>query len=1002
MIFLVLLFFCFPLLSPFVLIAVASDEITLTCPQAQENLRGSLGLSQGEPITQEVIQDRINSFGGLMLAFSNISSLEGFEQFKSYPIKLLQIQGRTQQLDFSNIAELKPETLRLINLGITNVDFVSGMTELKILDLPTNNIDDLSGLENLLQLEELGLYANRNLIANNLTLISSLKNLKKLDITMTNSTNEPKINLGFLNGLNNLNNLKASYANIADISALANLNNLQELDLSNNYITDITPLASKTLDTLNIQNNYINVFSGEGAGTISQLTATSKIITPQYCIKPEKEIIALNQNETYYNQRINQYQTDDGIDFSFKQNLANLNEVDLSLTNNILEIEGSNIKGILPGSTIVSVKLKGMDGEYAKTNFEVNVGGLTRIEPAQATIQIGESQDFKVYYYNPNTKLEVDYTSMASWSSGDYKIVSPFGWGTFTGIKLGTATIKTYYASSEIEAILTVTGELDSLEITPNQANIKQGETQQYKATAVFKNGFTCDVTEDVLWATQNEDIAKINDAGLATGTGSGEVKISASYEGQTAEADLTVLGLDNLIITPTESTIAVGEWQSYSLKAIYSDSTEEEIQPWSSDITWEISDPEIATISYGNTQAITEGTTIIKATYKGKTAEATLNSFLPEGLTITPKNIVLKPGEIQEFKAYLVDLSESVKKEVTEYTNFITDNNLIAKFRSWPEFNILDTLVEGSTNIQGSYHYWDNKSGDMVIFTDTATITVADELPPEPVEPQEPVIPPVEPEIPPVIPSNPGSGGSYTEPETTVIVTPQAPEEPEIVEEEPEVEIEEEQEVIEEEPIEVTNPEPESNQTSLAVAKIPIAPVKYNTTQVVEEQPKGIIKGILKMKDGTPLSNARLELHSQPLTTYTDINGYFEFRDVELGSHILYLADANITDEKVTLKSVTVQDGNNSFQLNKIAEIIRGEAVEVTSVYLDKEELEKEIYIIAELSAAELSQPIEQNEVEEETQLKKVIMSILPLLIILLLLLIIILIRRRNRNEEY
>jgi len=901
MIFLVLLFFCFPLLSPFVPIAVANDEITLTCPQAQENLRESLGLSQGEPITQEVIQDRINSFGGLMLAFSNISSLEGFEQFKSYPIKLLQIQGCTQQLDFSNIAELKPETLRLINLGITNVDFVSGMTELKILDLPQNNITDLSGLENLLQLEELGLYANRNLIANDLTPISSLKNLKKLDITMTNSTNEPKINLGFLNGLNNLNNLKASYANITDISALTGLNHLREVDLSNNYITDISPLAGKNLDKLNIQNNYINVFTGEGEEIINTITATNKTLIPQYCIKPEKETIAINQNETYYNQRINQYQTDNGINFSFRQNLANLNEVDLSLTNNILEIEGSNIKGILPGSTIVSVKLKGMDGEYAKTDFEVNVGGLVRIEPAQATIQIGESQDFKVYYYNPNTKLEVDRTSMASWSSGDYKIVSPFGWGTFTGKKLGTTTVSAYFQSSEIEATLTVEGEIETLEITPEEATIKQGETQQYKATAVFKNGFTCDVTEDVVWASQDENIAKINDTGHATGTGAGEVKILANYEGLTAEANLTVTGLNNLLITPTESTIAVGEWQSYSLKAIYSDSTEEEIQPWSPDITWEISDPKIATISYGNAQAITEGTTIIKATYKGKTAEATLNSFLPEGLTITPKNIVLKPGEIQEFKAYLVDLSESVKKEVTEYTNFITDNNLIAKFRSWPEFNILDALVEGSTNIQGSYHYWDNKSGDMVIFTDTATITVADELPPEPVESQEPVSPPN---------GDGDNGGGNSPPEETNPVEPTEPEKP------------------------ITPPETPKEPKD--------KPKDEGGGGTTPEGPKDEPE---QPKEPEP------EIEPEPKVTPTPAPEPKEPR--------IYLADLIFADEKILLNTVEVEKENSRTHLSELAKIRKGEMVEATNVILSEADNVKEVNIIADISLPE--EPVER-----------------------------------------
>lgn len=51
-------------------------------------------------------------------------------------------------------------------------------------------------------------------------------------------------------------------------------------------------------------------------------------------------------------------------------------------------------------------------------------------------------------------------------------------------------------------------------------------------------------------------------------------------------------------------------------------------------------------------------------------------------------------------------------------------------------------------------------------------------------------------------------------------------------------------------------------------------------------------VSGRVTYSDGSPYANQLLELHSTPVQTKTDENGYFTFSGVSLGSHTLYLLD--------------------------------------------------------------------------------------------------------------
>lgn len=116
----------------------------------------------------------------------------------------------------------------------TNIEAVSGLTNLTSLYAPMCGIDDISALENLTALEFLNL--SRNWIED----ISALEKLEKL--TSLNLENNQISDITPLGGLTALTHLYLSENKISDITPLGGLKALEEIDLQDNRISDITPL----------------------------------------------------------------------------------------------------------------------------------------------------------------------------------------------------------------------------------------------------------------------------------------------------------------------------------------------------------------------------------------------------------------------------------------------------------------------------------------------------------------------------------------------------------------------------------------------------------------------------------------------------------------------------------------------------------------------------------------------------------------------------------------
>jgi hypothetical protein len=84
------------------------------------------------------------------------------------------------------------------------------------------------------------------------------------------------------------------------------------------------------------------------------------------------------------------------------------------------------------------------------------------------------------------------------------------------------------------------------------------GQTSQLSAIANYSNATTENVTGVAVWQTSNPVVAAVSGSGLLTARGLGAAQVTASHQGQTATADVTVSGPPTPACTVSLSEYAV------------------------------------------------------------------------------------------------------------------------------------------------------------------------------------------------------------------------------------------------------------------------------------------------------------------------------------------------------------------------------------------------------------------------------------------------------------
>ncbi|HGF3724550.1 TPA: Ig-like domain-containing protein [Vibrio parahaemolyticus] len=288
-----------------------------------------------------------------------------------------------------------------------------------------------------------------------------------------------------------------------------------------------------------------------------------------------------------------------------------------------------------------------------------------QVTPPLETMPKGLTQAFTATaLMSDGTNVPVTDNAAVSWSTSDSAFATittgqASGNGVATGEDVGTVTVTAIGTvggeTFEGSAQLTVTDAVaTSLAVTPAEASIAKGLTQQYTATLTLSDDSTEDVTAETATSWTAGSAATINAVGLAKGESVGVAQITASgtYDGvtlsDTQTLTVTAAEMTGLEVTPETAEIAKGRTQQFTAKAIFTDTSTQDVTAYA-DTSW-VSSTNAASLS-GATAGLASGDnvgdTVVTATYNGfsDTTDLTVTAAVLESIVVTPDPIEVGIG---------------------------------------------------------------------------------------------------------------------------------------------------------------------------------------------------------------------------------------------------------------------------------------------------------------------------------------------------------------------
>ncbi|MCK4267120.1 MAG: DUF11 domain-containing protein, partial [Thermoplasmata archaeon] len=314
----------------------------------------------------------------------------------------------------------------------------------------------------------------------------------------------------------------------------------------------------------------------------------------------------------------------------------------------------------IPGMGFVNVTCGSVT---ASADVTLLVGDIHHIDvtPSFATVVVGTSQAFTAAAYdaynNSISGVGFDWTT-------DVGIVNASGFFTaelITGTGVVTATNGTVTGSANV---VVVPGDVDTIVVTPDPANVVAGAVQQFTATAYDQHG---NIIPGVSFSW-NTDVGSVNSTGLFTAqTTVATGFVEAANSSITGSAVVTVIegALDHVIVVPDTVSIQVGNTQQFTATGydVYNNTIAGVSFSWSTDV---------GTVDATGlfTAQTTPGNGVVEATNGSITGIASVDAITGDvdHIVVEPNPASVMVGETQQFTATAYDFYNN---EITGVTFF-------------------------------------------------------------------------------------------------------------------------------------------------------------------------------------------------------------------------------------------------------------------------------------------------------------------------------------------
>lgn len=261
-------------------------------------------------------------------------------------------------------------------------------------------------------------------------------------------------------------------------------------------------------------------------------------------------------------------------------------------------------------------------------------------------------------------------TGTITWSTASSAVASVTFSGLVTGVGQGQTQVIAAVGGKQGQAQITVEVPVAAVVVTPATSSISAGGAGQLAAT--LRDAASNVLTgRTVTWSSSNVAVATVSPSGLVTGVSAGgPITITATSEGKSAVAQVTVTPppVATVTVTPSPATVAAGE--ATQLAATLRDASNTVLTART--VTWSTSNAAIATVSSSGlvTGIAALGPVSITASSEGKSGSAAVTVLPPpvRSVSVALSNPILTVGQSSQATATLRDINgnELVGRAVT------------------------------------------------------------------------------------------------------------------------------------------------------------------------------------------------------------------------------------------------------------------------------------------------------------------------------------------------
>lgn len=310
----------------------------------------------------------------------------------------------------------------------------------------------------------------------------------------------------------------------------------------------------------------------------------------------------------------------------------------------IATVAGGVVTAVKPGAVTITAAVGSVQGTASVTVFAPVA--TVDIAPSPDTIVNGATSQLTATLKDAGGTVLTDRT--VTWTSDNDLIASVSSTGLVTSKSVGTANITaTVEGKSAQVKVVVIPVPVASVTVTPTSASLLVGGTVTLSATTKDAAGNAL-TGRAITWSTSDASIATVNN-GVVTAQALGTATITATSEGKSAAAQITVTVAPVATVVVSPATVSVLPGATTQLTATLSDANGKPLSGRT--VTWSSSDQSKATVSQtGLVTGVAYGQVTITATSEGKSGSAAVkvsDGIAPTlvGLTVTPSSVDVTAG---------------------------------------------------------------------------------------------------------------------------------------------------------------------------------------------------------------------------------------------------------------------------------------------------------------------------------------------------------------------